>query len=332
MDGDLLFDEDLLAEASLEKNVETDDQKIVRWTKAITEITISSDLHDFVAQSLPVTGQRFGTSLSMNRAIAYLKSEKFLEDKCPTWASCKRENKDTVAASFALVLPATNHFLKLKKAILEGFLPKKTVAVKKITHQPLILEEVDENSLVQQGGRPVDRAALLACALADPEFIAKFTELSAPIDAALRPAMLDQGAPHVILARWTIVAEEINARRELYSNVFADLEIKGYGRVLENIQPAKGIFYSTSSLPMGKQLKQLLTKMRNANMLLNERVNKSGDNSAEDELILCAYIRTGLILELFFSIVASPHNLIIQFLLRITIFCSNVSCYFIQIV
>ena len=33
--------------------------------------------------------------------------------------------------------------------------------------------------------------------------------------------------------------------------------------------------------------------MRNANMLLKERVNKSGDNSAEEELIECAYVRTG---------------------------------------
>ena len=44
---------------------------------------------------------------------------------------------------------------------------------------------------------------------------------------------------------------------------------------------------------MGKQLKSLLTQMWNANMLPNERMNKSGDNSAEDELIECAYLRTG---------------------------------------
>ena len=48
-------------------------------------------------------------------------------------------------------------------------MPKK-IAVKKVCHQPLILEEVDEASLVQQAGRPVDRITLLACALADPDF------------------------------------------------------------------------------------------------------------------------------------------------------------------
>ena len=293
MEDDFLIDAELLAEAAAqEENIETDEQKLVRWTLEIKEVKNSSELYTYIVQSLPVSGQRFGTSLSMNRAIAMLKADNFLDEKCPTWASCKKENKDAVASSFALVHPDTGHFRNLKKAILEGFIPKKTAA-KKVAHQPLILEEVQEGSLLQQGGRAVDRTALLACALADNDFISKFTELSAPITTALRPAMLDQGAAHVTLARWTIVAEEINAKRELYSNLFVDLVIKGHGNVLEKIVPSNGIFYSTSSMPMGKQLKQLLTKMRNANMLLNERVNKSGDNSVEEDLIECAYLRTG---------------------------------------
>ena len=292
MDEELLFYADLLAEAELEENVESDEQKLVRWNKEISDLRNSSDLYNYITQSLPVSGQRFGASLSMNRAIAFLKSERYLDEKFPTWASCKRDNQENVAASFTLVRADTGHFRTLKKAILEGFLPKK-VPVKKVCHQPLILDEVDETSLAQQAGRPVDRIALLACALADPELTSKFTELSAPVDAALRPAMLDQGAAHVSLARWTILAEEINGKRESYTNLFSNIEIKGHGKVLESIVPSNGIFYSTSSLPMGKQLKSLLTKMRNANMLLKERVNKSGDNSAEEELIECAYVRTG---------------------------------------
>lgn len=35
--------------------------------------------------------------------------------------------------------------------------------------------------------------------------------------------------------------------------------------------------------------------MRNSNMLLNERVNKSGDNSVEEDMIECAYLRTGTV-------------------------------------
>ena len=292
VEDDFLVDAELLIEAAQEENIETDEQKLSRWTLQITEITNSPELYTYIVQSLPVSGQRFGTSLTMNRAIATLKSDNLLDEKCPTWASCKKENKDAVASSFALVLPDTGHFRNLKKAVLDGFIPKKA-AVKKLTHQPLILKVVDEGSLLQQGGRAVDRTALLACALADSDFVSKFTDLSAPISTALRPAMLDQGATQVTLARWTIVAEEINAKRDLYCNLFVDLDIKGHGKVLEKIVPSNGIFYSTSSLPMGKQLKQLLTKMRNANMLLNERVNKSGDNSVEEDLIECAYLRTG---------------------------------------
>ena len=96
----------------------------------------------------------------MNRAIAMLKTDNFLDEKCPTWASCKKENKDAVASSFALVLPNTGHFRNLKKAILEGFIPKKTAA-KKVAHQPLILEEVEEGSLLQQGGRAESCSVLL---------------------------------------------------------------------------------------------------------------------------------------------------------------------------
>jgi geranylgeranyl pyrophosphate synthase len=44
---------------------------------------------------------------------------------------------------------------------------------------------------------------------------------------------------------------------------------------------------------MGKQFQQLMKKMRNQLMVLNQRVFKSGDNSAEDELIESAYLRTG---------------------------------------
>lgn len=77
----------------------------------------------------------------------------------------------------------------------------------------MLLDDCDETPSIQSGGRAVDRTALLACALADAEFTPKFTELNAPFDAALRPAMLDQGAAHINLARWTVMAEEINLKR-----------------------------------------------------------------------------------------------------------------------
>jgi hypothetical protein len=55
------------------------------------------------------------------------------------------------------------------------------MVAKKNVHETLLLDEVDEIALIQQGGRSVDRTALLACALADPSFIPMFTELAAPV-------------------------------------------------------------------------------------------------------------------------------------------------------
>jgi hypothetical protein len=37
---------------------------------------------------LPITGMKFGVLLSMNRAIAYLKNSKIIDDNTPTWANC----------------------------------------------------------------------------------------------------------------------------------------------------------------------------------------------------------------------------------------------------
>jgi hypothetical protein len=38
--------------------------------------------------------------------------------------------------------------------------------------------------------------------------------------------------------------------------------ITGHGNVLDDIDPSKGVFYSSGSTPMGKQLKDLLTCAR----------------------------------------------------------------------
>lgn len=126
MSDDFLFDADLLAEALLEEGGETDDEKLVRWSKGIADAPNSQELYSYMTESLPISGQRFGSSLSMNRAIAFLKNEKLLDDKCPTWASCKKDHKETIAMSFASALPDTGRLRNLKMAVLEGFLPPRS--------------------------------------------------------------------------------------------------------------------------------------------------------------------------------------------------------------
>jgi hypothetical protein len=288
---ELLFDDDNNT-AENEEAIETEEDKIKRLRGELEKCLNGSDLYNYCIVHLPITGMKFGVSLSMNRAIAYLKNSKIIDDKTPTWANCKKNHKEIISSKFDEFLENSATFKVLRNAILEGFVTKKMVA-KKNVHETLLLDEVDEIALVQQGGRSVDRTALLACALADPSFIPMFTELAAPIEAPLRPAFLDLGAAQMTAARWNVVAEAVNRKANSYENDFASLKVGTHGYVLADIDPKKGSFVETPSLSMGKQFQQLLTKMRNQLMLLNQRVFKSGDNSGEDELIESAYIRTG---------------------------------------
>ena len=96
MDDELLFDADLLVEAFLEENVESDEGKLIRLMKEISDLRNSSDLYIEIAQNLPVSRRSFGASLSINCAIAFLKSKKYLNHKFPTWASCKKDDKGNV--------------------------------------------------------------------------------------------------------------------------------------------------------------------------------------------------------------------------------------------
>jgi hypothetical protein len=138
----------------------------------------------------------------------------------------------------------------------------------------------------------VDEALIERIYWHDHSFIPMFTELAAPIEAPLRPAFLDLSAAQMTAARWNVVAEAVNRKVNNYENDLASLKVGTHGYVLD-IDPKKGSFVETPSLSMGKQFQQLLTKMRNQLMLLNQRVFKSGDNSGKDELIESAYIRTG---------------------------------------
>lgn len=70
--------------------------------------------------------------------------------------------------------------------------------------------------------------------------------------------------------------------------------ISDKGCVLEDINPAKGVFSNTSKTPKGKQLKDLHTAMRSQYNLLLSRITASGSHSANEDLILHAYDRCGV--------------------------------------
>lgn len=261
---DFLVDADLLTDSLPNESVETDDARQVRL-KGIVENCISgSELFECITTKLPISGQKFGTSLSMNRALVYLKSVKLCVDSTPTWASSRRANKDYVTTIFSGIGANTPTYNSLKSVVLDGFHVKKA---KNKCHQVLILDEVEGPTVIS--GRAVDRYALLACALVDPELHPMFTAISAPIESNLRPAFLDLGAIHVTLARWTNLAESVMQRRDGYTNPFKSVLITAHGTVLADIDPTKGVFYSTASTPMGRQFKDLLTTARKSKNTLH---------------------------------------------------------------
>ena len=277
---DFIVDDELLTEALVNEPAETDEEQSARLKTVIEKCSDGPELYRFIVEKLPVCGQKFGSSLSMNRALTALKITKLIDDKHPTWASCKKSQKDAIELVFGGLIAGSNTFISLKSSVLEGFVVKKIQGkvTKARVHQTLILE--DQTDSTNLSGRSVDRIALLACALVDPELNHMFTTMASPVDAAVKPAFLDQGAVHVTLARWTGIAEAVMARREGYFTPFKETVITGHGRVLFDINPSKGVFHTTASTPMGKQFKDLLTTLR-----------KSSE-SAYNELFLYTYSLT----------------------------------------
>ena len=138
---DFLVDDDLLAEALPDESIETDEARQTRLKSIVDNCLNGKELFDYITTKLPVSGQKFGTSLSMNRALVYLKSVKLCDEASPTWASSKRVNKDNVAAVFSGIGANTPIFNTLKAAVLEGFHVKKEKNGAKKGHQVLILDE-----------------------------------------------------------------------------------------------------------------------------------------------------------------------------------------------
>ena len=66
------------------------------------------------------------------------------------------------------------------------------------------------------------------------------------------------------------------------------------GRVLADINPAKGAFQDTAKTPKGKKLKDLHTAMRSQYNLLLSRITAGGSHSANEDLTLHAYNRCGV--------------------------------------
>jgi hypothetical protein len=65
-------------------------------------------------------------------------------------------------------------------------------------------------------------------------------------------------------------------------------------KLLEDIDPSKGLFVTTRALGMGEQLRALHTKMRSGYNGLLSRIAVSGEHACGGDLLLAAYERTGV--------------------------------------
>jgi hypothetical protein len=195
-----------------------------------------------------------------------------------SYAQMTAEAKNSLKDIFKNVEDSSEKLAKVKEAVLEGFRPakkKSTIAV----------------AAPEPHGCVKDRKALLAHAIVDPELLNHFQTITAPIDADARPGFLDAGGAAQTKARWTVLAEKIMERCSLYSNLFTDLDIPGFGCVVNSVRPEHGIFCSTDSTPMGVQLKMLFVEMMNQYNILLAKLDKSGHNKLDDAR---AYERTGV--------------------------------------
>lgn len=127
---DLIVSEEVLASALANDAVETDEERQARLRKDIDAASNGTELFQCIVDKLPISGQKFGTSLSMNRALVYLKSVKLCDELTPTWANCKKVNKDVVATVFGGVVGGSLIFASLKTSVLEGFAVKRVSAAK----------------------------------------------------------------------------------------------------------------------------------------------------------------------------------------------------------
>lgn len=168
---------------SLLQSDEARNQSFVRFVQTCTN---GEDLFNALFKLLN-TGNTTGFSITMNRVVRSLTTQKMLPNsdvKSSTWAKCKKDGRDhLIKKVFTDIKFESSAWGPLTDAILEGFGVKKPIMKKR--ESTLIGD--DELRLRESTGTVCDRTALLACALADPELLDLWQDISRPIDSDARP-------------------------------------------------------------------------------------------------------------------------------------------------
>ena len=134
------------------------------------------------------TGNTTGFSITMNRAVKCLSLLRLLpisDVGSTTWSKCKKDGRDNLVKKLFLELEVgSNTWNSVTSAILDGFIPRK-LAVKKVS-VPVSTKD-DDLYVKESTGSICDRTTLLACAIADPELLHLWQDISKPINVDARP-------------------------------------------------------------------------------------------------------------------------------------------------
>ena len=175
------------ADLELQNPMESDDIKNASFVKAVQNCKSGEVLYESVFNLLN-TGNTTGFSITMNRAVRCLSILKLLptgDGGGTTWSKCKKDGRDILVKKIFVELEiGSNAWRLVTSAILEGFAAKKTATRK--AAQPVLIGD-DDLHVRESTGSVCDRTALLACALADPELLHIWQDISKPIDADARP-------------------------------------------------------------------------------------------------------------------------------------------------
>jgi hypothetical protein len=183
-------------EAEVEVEVETEDAIITRLSGVVASCADGTALFNSISTVFPNSVQSYGVSLVMNRAIKYLVANRLLgENALMGWKKMTRPVKAQVLESFAKVVKGTVDWNSLTALVMKQDKKKTSVLKRNISSVVPVVAEISStiDTDSNEKDRIVDRVALLACALVDPNLLNMWTDIAAPIPVAERPAGINNG-------------------------------------------------------------------------------------------------------------------------------------------
>ena len=147
--------------------------------------------------ALPPSNAKHGKALTLNRALKVFRTLGLIHADCKSFSAIPNTEYGTLKEAFVKCCLDSINLNAVSSAVLEGFVARKmakvpqTVADKKFISSVLCATSSSlSSSAVDLGaGKIANRIALLAEAIADPDFAARWQNISEPEPAAAMPAI-----------------------------------------------------------------------------------------------------------------------------------------------